>query len=138
MKPSILLALAGSLVAISLGAQTAPAAWSAEQVQGVLERTARTRLAPDLSHLTAGERQAMSNLIEVGHLFQSLYENQRHRRALAAKAVLERQRDDVRARDLLTLYDLFQGPIATTLENTREAFVRIEMAPLGKTSTRGT
>jgi hypothetical protein len=97
----------------------------------VLARTSRTRLAPDLSHLTAGERQAVSRLLDVGRIFQDVYEDQRHRSALAEKARLEKAQDS-QSRNLLTLYRLFQGPIATTLDNRREPFLRVEPAPPGK------
>ncbi|MDP8993410.1 MAG: NUDIX hydrolase, partial [Pseudomonadota bacterium] len=101
------------------------------QVGEILERTQATRLAPDLSHLSAGEREAAARLLEVGAIFQRIYEDQRHRSALAARAALERS-DDPQARDLLTLYRLFQGPIATTLDNGREPFLAVEPAPPGK------
>ena len=94
------------------------------------------RLAPDLSHLSAAERQAVAKLLEVGAIFQDIYEEQRHRNALTVRAALER---GARARVIrpedharLTLYRLFQGPIATTLDNRREPFVAVEPAPPGK------
>jgi hypothetical protein len=49
----------------------------------------------------------------------------RHRAALA-------RRTDPEGRDLATLYRLFQGPIATTLDNKREPFVAVADAPPGK------
>ena len=107
------------------------AVWPAAKVQGILERTARTRLAPDLSHLTAGERTAVEKLLLVGQIFQDIYEQQRHRHALSARAALEKA-TDARSKELLTLYRLNQGPIATTLENTREPFLAVEPPPPGK------
>jgi hypothetical protein len=106
-------------------------AWTASRAQDVLKVTARTRLAPDLSHLTAGERVAVARLLEVGTIFQDLYELQRHRGALTARAALTKAAD-ASSRDLLTLYRLYQGPIATTLENTREPFLAVDAAPPGK------
>ena len=105
--------------------------WTPDQAQAILDLTARTRLAPDLSHLTAGERQAVAKLLDVGQIFQTLYEQQRHRDAVAARTRLERARDE-HSRNLLTLYRLFQGPIATTLENRREPFLAVDEAPPGK------
>jgi hypothetical protein len=133
MKHPVVLLLACCLAAPSLVAQTRtpPLAWSRAQVQEVLDRTSRTRLAPDLSHLTAGERQAVSKLLEVGGIFQAVYEQQRHREALSSRAALEKARD-ANAPNLLTLYELFQGPIATTLDNRREPFLAVEPAPPGK------
>jgi hypothetical protein len=107
------------------------AAWTPAQVREILDRTETTRLAPDLAHLSAGERTAVGKLIEVGRIFQRVYETQRHRDAISVAATLA-EADDPRARDLATLYRLFQGPIATTLDNRREPFVRVEDAPPGK------
>ena len=56
---------------------------------------------------------------------------QRHGRALTTRAALEKA-TDAQSRDLLTLYRLYQGPIATTLENTREPFLAVDPAPPGK------
>ena len=81
--------------------------WPEAKVQAVLERTARTRLAPDLSHLTPGERTAVAKLLQVGEIFQDLYELQRHRSALTARAALQKATDP-RSKDLLTLYRLYQ------------------------------
>jgi len=117
----------------SLAAQSQPprTVWPPAKVQAVLDRTARTRLTPDLSHLTAGERTAVAKLLQVGSIFQDIYEQQRHRDALTARAGLEKA-TDARSRDLLTLYSLNQGPIATTLENAREPFLAVAPAPPGK------
>ncbi len=105
--------------------------WSPAQVQEVLDKTSRTRLAPDLSHLTAGERVAVARLLEVGRVFQDVYEEQRHRSALVSRAALE-QAPDPQSRNLLTLYQLNQGPIATTIDNRREPFLTVDPAPPGK------
>jgi hypothetical protein len=108
------------------------AAWTPTQVREILDRTETTRLAPDLAQLSAGERTAVAKLLEVGRLFQRIYEMQRHRDAISVAATLA-EADDPRARDLATLYRLFQGPIATTLDNRRrEPFVRVDNAPPGK------
>ena len=107
------------------------ARWTPDQVREILDRTQTTRLAPDLSHLGEGEREAMARLIEVGAIFQRLYEDQRHIDAVAAWMVLVTSADP-QSRDLLTLYRLFQGPIATTLDNRREPFLAVDPAPPGK------
>ena len=108
-----------------------PAAWSVSQAQAILDRTSRTVLAPDLSHLTPGERVAVARLLSVGRIFQDIYEEQRHRDALTVRASLERA-GDAASRTLLTLYQLNQGPIATTLDNSREPFLAVDPAPPGK------
>ena len=101
-------------------------AWTPEQITGVLERTQTIRLAPDITHLSSGERQAVDKLIEVGRIFQDLYELQRHRAApVVRKAVAADEQ-------LGTLYRLFQGPIGVTLDNARTPFVNVDEAPPGK------
>ena len=111
---------------------TAPAAeWTPAQVKEILDKTQTVRLAPSLAHLTPGERVAVSKLLEVGAIFQDVYELQRHRNALTARDALAR-RTDPHGRNLGTLYRLFQGPVATTLDNRRVPFVAVPEAPPGK------
>ena len=110
--------------------------WPLEKSAPLVERTQATRLAPDLSHLAAGERAAVAKLLEVGKIFQELYEQQRHARALAARDELQladrRLGSPPATQNLLTLYRLFQGPIATTLENRREPFLDVDPVVPGK------
>src|SRR6185503_3502646 len=61
-----------------------PGYWPLEKSQPIVDKTQTIRLAPDLSHLTDGERKAVAKLLEVGKIFQSLYEDQRHKQALVA------------------------------------------------------
>ncbi|HEY0150012.1 MAG TPA: hypothetical protein VGB70_13550 [Allosphingosinicella sp.] len=112
------------------GAQTARE-WTPAQVAEILAKTQTTRLAPSLAHLSPGERTAVSNLLEVGRIFQNVFETQRHRGAIAAREALAR-RTDPHGRNLATLYRLYGGPIATTLDNRREPFVALDSAPPGK------
>ena len=110
--------------------------WPVEKSQPILDKTQEVRLSPKLSHLTDGERKAVGKLLEVGKIFQALYEQQRDATALASLRALEaldkRRASPAATRNLLTLYRLFQGPIAQTLENTREPFVPVTMTPPGK------
>jgi hypothetical protein len=103
--------------------------WPVEKSQPIIDKTQPIRLAPDLSHLAAGERNAVAKLLEAGKIFQRLYEDQRHPQALSSFTALEKidQRigSTTASRNLLTLYRLFQGPIATTLENRREPFLPV-------------
>jgi hypothetical protein len=112
-------------------APAAPREWSPAQVQAILDKTQTIRLAPSLAYLSPGERVAVAKLLEVGRIFQDVYELQRHRGALAARAALSR-RTDAQGRALYTLYRLNQGPIATTLDNAREPFLAVADAPPGK------
>ena len=134
-----LLSLAAAGLALAPLAAQAPQpgkAWTLEQAQPILEKTQTIRLAPDLAHLSPRERAAVSKLLEVGAIFQDIYEEQRHRAALPVRAALERadrsRNADPLARARHTLYHLFQGPIATTLENRREPFVAVDSAPPGR------
>ncbi|HEY1404453.1 MAG TPA: hypothetical protein VGB05_10025, partial [Pyrinomonadaceae bacterium] len=109
--------------------------WPAERSAAIIAKTQTVRLAPDLSHLSEGERKAVARLIEVGRIFQGVYEQQRHRDAPSARLSLEAlNRNSTAAtatQNLLALYRLNQGPIATTLDNKREPFMPVEMTPPG-------
>src|ERR1041384_1324610 len=117
--------------------QTLPAGyWPLEKSQPLIDKTQTITLSGDLSKLTDGERKAVAKLIEVGQIFQKLYEEQRHPEALASyRALVEldkRTGSQPATQNLLTLYRLFQGPIATTLENKREPFLPVEPLNPGK------
>jgi hypothetical protein len=122
------------LIAVSAPAMVqaqAPREWTAAQAREILDKTQTIRLAPSLAHLSPGERSAVTKLLEVGRLFQDVYEQQRHRNALTVRAALAKRTDPL-GRDLYTLYRLNQGPIATTLENKREPALAVADAPPGK------
>ena len=110
--------------------------WPLEKSQPLVEKTQTIRLAPNTSQLSEGERKAVAKLIEVGRIFQKLYELQRHPEALSSYRALEqasKQNGGTPAtQNLLTLYRLFQGPIATTLDNKREPFLPVEPLKPGK------
>lgn len=110
--------------------------WSLEKSQPIIDKTQTIRLAPDLSHLTPGERTAVAKLLEVGKILQRLYEKQRHPEATRSHADLvqldKRLGSPAATQNLLTLYRLNQGPIATTLENKREPFLPVEPVQPGK------
>ena len=132
---SLALILGGAAMAVCAPAYAQQAAptreWTPAQAQEILDKTQTTRLAPSLAHLAAGERVAVAKLLEVGRIFQNIYEQQRHRSALQVRDALAR-RTDAHGRNLGTLYRLFQGPVATTLDNRREPFVAVDPAPPGK------
>ncbi len=113
-----------------------PGYWPLEKSQPIIDKTQTIRLAPDLSHLTPGERGAVSKLIEVGKIFQLLYEQQRHPQARKSHQDLvqldKRTGSKPATQNLLTLYRLNQGPIATTLENKREPFLPVDEVKPGK------
>jgi len=108
----------------------AAAPWPAEKQREILDKTQSIRLDPDLSHLTAGERAALGHLIQVGEIVQRVYEDALHPQALAARAKLETTGEA--GADLRTLYRLFRGPIATTLDNRREPFLDVDPPQAGR------
>jgi Zincin-like metallopeptidase len=117
--------------------QTLPAGyWPLEKSQPIIDKTQTIRLSGDLSKLSEGERKAVAKLIEAGQIFQKLYEQQRHPEALASYRALEqldkRTGSTPATQNLLTLYRLSQGPIATTLENKREPFLPVDPTKPGK------
>ncbi|MFN0157546.1 MAG: zincin-like metallopeptidase domain-containing protein, partial [Bacteroidota bacterium] len=109
--------------------------WSIEKSQPIIDKVQTILLATDLSHLSAGERKAVDKLMEVGRIFQGLYEKQRHPEAVSSStsvARLDKHGSTAATQNLLTLYRLFQGPIATTLENKRESFLPVDDVQPGK------
>jgi len=108
-------------------------AWTLDQVQPLVTATQTVRLAPDLGHLTAGERAAVAKLLEVGAIVQELYEEQRHLDARAARALVASLGDTPRDEGLRLMYQLFQGPIANTLDNQRVSFLGTRPVAPGKT-----
>ena len=110
--------------------------WRLDKSQPIIDRTQTIRLAPDLSKLSEGERKAVAKLIEVGYIFQKLYEEQRHPEALSSYQALvqldKKTGSTLATQNLLTIYRLFQGPIATTLDNKREPFLPVDPSKPGK------
>ncbi len=110
--------------------------WPLEKSQPIIDKTEMIRLVPDVSHLSEGERKAVAKLLEVGKIFQSLFEQQRHSQTLTAARNLvqldTRTNSSSATQNLLDLYRLNQGPIATTLDNKREAFLPVDDVKPGK------
>jgi len=103
--------------------------WAEDQSQPILDSTLRITLDPDLSHLTEGEARAVTELIAAGRIIDELYELQLHRQSPAARQALlelhESTGESKATRNLIDLWHLSHGPIATTLDNTRLAFVPV-------------
>ena len=114
-----------------------PGYWPLLNSQPIIDKTQTIKLAPDLSHLSAGERAAVAKLLEVGKIFQDIYEDQRHKQALTARRDLQNLHRTFASpmpidMNLMILYRLNQGPIATTLENKREPFLPVDPVVPGK------
>lgn len=96
--------------------------WGAAEIQPILDRTQRLHLAPDVSHLSAGEQAAVRELLAAGERLHRIYMSQRHPQALAAADYLAAHPELTLQRDL---FRLSIGPIATTLDNTRAPFLTV-------------
>lgn len=107
-----------------------PGYWAPERTPEILERTKTVRLAPSLKELSAGEKRALQELLEAGKIIQRIYEDARHPQALEAFDTLMQLSNKLsqppETQSLLDLYRLFKGPIATTPDNRREAFLPVE------------
>lgn len=99
------------------------AAWMPAETAPILDRTMRVTLADLSGALTPAEREAARRLIAAGEILQRLYEDQRHPQAGAARAFIAANAD---RRDLADLYWISGGPVATTLDNKREAFLPVD------------
>jgi hypothetical protein len=131
----IILALAAA--SWSAAAQTTDGYWDTDQSQPILDVTLEVTLAPDLGNLTAAETKAVTELLAAGRIMNDLYETQRHREAPAVKQALLKLHDEsnqsAATKNLLDLWYLSKGPIATTLENERLPFVPVGPEQQGKT-----
>lgn len=96
--------------------------WDAARSDAILRRTQRLHLAPDVSALSEGERVAVRELLQAGERVQQLYMAQRHPQARAAGIYLAAHPELTRENDL---FRMNAGPIASTLDNTREAFLTV-------------
>jgi hypothetical protein len=131
MRTILAFTLAMTLTAAAQQKTDLPAGyWPLAKSEEILAKTQTIRLAPDLSSLTADERSALKDLLEVGGYMQKLYEEQLHHQsayALDRLKVTDIQLAQPKAtQNLLNIYRLFNGPIATTLTNTREAFLPVD------------
>jgi hypothetical protein len=121
MLPSLrTVAFAAATCAVAPLAASAQAAWAEADTRRLVDNVSELRLAPDLSHLRPGERVAVEKLLEVGRIFQQLYEDQNHPDALWARANVAAGSTDAQV-----LYRLYQGPIGTNGSNQRVPFLAV-------------
>src|SRR5262245_21436890 len=110
--------------------------WPAEESRKILDQTLSYRLDSDLAGLSPAERSVLDSLVAVGRILDDLNDEQRHHQALAARRELRKLHDRLgqpkRTADLIDLDDLFQGPIATALENDLVAFLPVDPWNEGK------
>jgi len=112
-------------------------AWDAAEVRQLAAKTLEIHLPMPAEALSDAERQAAGELLAAGARFHELYLRQRHHQAIAARDALARHPE---RGDLADLFRLMSGPIATTLENERTAFLGVDpeaparnVYPLGAT-----
>ena len=110
--------------------------WGNDRSQPILDTIMRVNLDPPLNQLSGGEKQALRELIAAGQIMQDLYEHQLHAEALSARAALFKLHDSriapAATRNLIDLYYLNKGPIATTLHNERLPFLPVAIHDPGK------
>jgi len=103
--------------------------------QPVIDKTLRAHLSPDLSGLTRRERATVDRLVQVGQIFEDVYEDMRYPGALAARANLyaldRRLGSPAETGNLITLYYMNRGPVARMLDNQRRPFLPIGAPPPG-------
>jgi hypothetical protein len=104
--------------------------WGSDRTRPILDKTLVISFDVDLDTLAPGERHAVDELLAAGRLIADLNEETEHHQALRARtrlqALHERLGRPVETADLLQLYELFRGPIATTLENERLPFLPVD------------
>jgi hypothetical protein len=126
---SIVPAAAVALLAMSSAGDLPAGYMPQSQSDGILAKTLHVRLDPDLSGLSPAELGVVDKLMRVGLIFQRLYENSRHPQAGEAYdellALDKRLGSPKATQNLITLYYLFKGPIARTLDNARVPFLPV-------------
>jgi hypothetical protein len=137
------IALSSALVVGSIGAMAEDAAdetllagaWSAEQVQAIADKTLEVHLPLVRGALRPAERAAAAELLAAGERLHDVYLRQLHHQALAARDLLERHPE---LAGHAALFRVMNGPIATTLDNRRVAFLGVDPdAPAKNVYPRG-
>jgi hypothetical protein len=107
--------------------------WSLKQAKEVLDKTRTIILEPDLSSLTDAEKAAAKKLVQVGIIFNRLYEDSIHPQALNSLEKLKTlDKGGAQSSALLDIYYRSKGPIATTLDNQRVPIVPVIAEEPGK------
>ncbi len=113
-----------------------PGVWGLAESQPIIDKTQPLRLDPDLSPLSEAESSAVAQLLAAGRIMENIYQDERHHQAVRARRHLaqlaRRQPSDSSARNLVELYEVSSGPIATTLDNQRLPFLAVDSLVPGK------
>ena len=136
MKYLPLLSCTFLTLGLAIAAELPEGYWSAERTQPILDARLKVTLDPDIGHLSSTELRAVDELLAAGRIMHTLYEQQLHKEALEAKRGLDELHASATAseatRNLLDLYYLFKGPVATTLDNERLPFLPVDAPDPGK------
>lgn len=107
--------------------------WSLEQAREVLSKTRTVVLDPDTSSLSDAEKSVAAKLIRVGEIFNRIYENSLHPQALGSlQNLMSLHKGGEHTTALLDIYYRSGGPITTTLDNQRVAFLPVDPEAPGK------
>jgi hypothetical protein len=104
-------------------------AWTPAEARTLAAKTLEIRLPLVEGGLTTAEQRAALELIAAGERLHELYLLQNHHEALAAERALASRPS---RQDLADLFRLMRGPIATTLDNERVAFLGVDPELPGK------
>ena len=94
---------------------------SDEQAREIISKTLAVKLAPDLSHLSDGEKATLDKLMAAGELMHELYLQQRHSEGIAAYERIKALPDSKDSDQSRFLFWISKGPVVTTLDNKRVA-----------------
>ena len=110
-----------------------PGYMGVEQSRALVERAGPLRVTADIGDLSAGEKAAVAKLLEVGAIFQTVYERQLHPQAEVAlanlKALDAKLGSPEATRNLLLLYRRVQSPIIGLPSGERVALLPVD--PVG-------
>ena len=107
--------------------------WSLEQATELLSKTRTVVLDPDISSLTEAEKSVAGKLIRVGEIFNRIYENSLHPQAIGSlQNLMVLHKGGAHTTALLDIYYRSGGPITTTLDNKRVAFLPVDPEEPGK------
>jgi hypothetical protein len=123
------------MVSTAIGKEPAAAYWNAQQTSAILAKTGTLRLAPNLEALSQRERAALDLLLQAGVKMHDLYLQSRHKDALEQRRQLMTMQGDAapeNLEDLRRLFRIFRGPVLTTLDNQRQAFLPVAEETKGK------
>ncbi|CAM3720806.1 NUDIX hydrolase [Litorimonas haliclonae] len=98
-------------------------AWDKSRTAEILDDTMRIKFDYDALALSEAEEIAAQDLMEAGARLHTLYLEQRHPQARAVEAYLK---EETTRDDLDDLFRIMKGPIATTPDNKRKAFLNVD------------